>query len=104
MLRWRFLRWRKWKKEFSEVTKDHKQLNPYIAAWFYKKYENNQVAEIKVYCKKLQLKREEKKTLLEHTTQYREQHELHAEGLEIHDHLVKTEKVGEINKIAKQET
>lgn len=75
MLRWRFLRWRNWKLEFAKATKDLKQPRPYIAAWFFKKFAPNKVAEIRVYCKKLKHKREERKVIYETTTKIKREFE-----------------------------
>jgi hypothetical protein len=38
MLRWRFLKWRHWKREFHNVA--HTEgASPHIVAWFFKRYD-----------------------------------------------------------------
>ena len=38
MLRWRFLKWRHWKREFAKVTQTEGP-TPHIVAWFFKRYD-----------------------------------------------------------------
>ena len=53
------------KIKFCELTKlTHKYTTPYIAAWFFKRYDEKRVAEIKVYVRKI--KKKQSKIKIEH--------------------------------------
>jgi hypothetical protein len=51
MLRWRWLRWRAWKLKYRAYITIQKY-EPYIAAWFFKRFDNGRVAEVKVYTRR----------------------------------------------------
>jgi hypothetical protein len=57
VLRWRFLRWRRWKQNLRELANYKTNMKPHIAAWFFKKFGKERLAEIKVYVIKYKLTR-----------------------------------------------
>lgn len=97
------MKWRHWKREFAKVTQTEGP-SPHIAAWFFKRYDDGKVAEIRVYQKRLLHKKETTIKQIETTKKFKETHLVENHGDHAHDHVISKHEIDKKDSIAKKET